>query len=460
MILSKKIKGRVVMKIFRARVAFVAVALALSPALWANNYEMRLMVDELSKFQDEVESSVPVDEAGSDPYSEMPEPNSDDWFEFFQSWGYMSSFTSLSDWETLNEAVFINSAASIPHASLGVSSIDYLSLEGSNIDSIDFLDGVVEVRRRLYLSGADIQDLRGLNDLRSIRDLYLESSQITSLNGLEKLSNISGSLYFRGNENLVDISALGNLESVGGYVYLDNHEDSTWVLPASDSAFCKGLELGTIKTNKLWVNYCDNDDPFVKLMHKLKIQPYSNESSGYENSNISLANASYDELLAAPFSVDSVGSLTLEGRSDVTSVDFLSGLVEVVRNITLINNNIVDVDGLSSLEYVGMDLKVYGNKINNVRGFSSLVTVERDLNLSYNNIVSLDGLESLRHVGRLLIRDIASLVDISAISGLESGSVYLDDREYSRFEVSAPICVAAAAGRVSFFGVSYSDVCE
>ncbi|HFA50018.1 MAG TPA: hypothetical protein ENJ95_13500 [Bacteroidetes bacterium] len=119
---------------------------------------------------------------------------------------------------------------------------DIFIMDNQNIKNIDALDKIVTVNRNLYLtsnpslenldglvsldsvgerfhilSNPKIRDIGGLNNLHGV-GLELVFANCDSLKSLEGLNNLTSTQLFvlSGNDVLEDVSALGNLNSVGG----------------------------------------------------------------------------------------------------------------------------------------------------------------------------------------------------------------------------------------------------
>ena len=71
------------------------------------------------------------------------------------------------------------------------------------------------------LTDSDLDNYIGLTSVNG--DLFLHSNQLTNVNGLSNLTNISGYFYLYQNSNLVDLSGLQNITTLGGKIYINNH---------------------------------------------------------------------------------------------------------------------------------------------------------------------------------------------------------------------------------------------
>lgn len=101
------------------------------------------------------------------------------------------------------------------------------SYEVYDLEDIKALRGLTSVGGNLTIGMTALQNLEGLNQLRTVGgDLIIfhgtgynsgaPNNHLTSLQGLNSLVNIGGSLIIEGCGYLEDVSALGRLETIGG----------------------------------------------------------------------------------------------------------------------------------------------------------------------------------------------------------------------------------------------------
>jgi hypothetical protein len=164
--------------------------------------------------------------------------------------------------------------------------------------------------------------------------------------------------------------------------------------------------------------------------------------------------ASVDNFQAEHGPCDRLATLEIEG-DDIVNLNGLGDLVEVSRNLTILNNPaLIDISGLSSVATVGNSLwiqnndaltrldafsaisvvggvlaVIYNDKLENLDGFSSLERTGGTLSVSNNaSLENVDGLASLTtvgftedfHQGWVNINHNPSLTDLDGLSGLVS----------------------------------------
>jgi hypothetical protein len=92
----------------------------------------------------------------------------------------------------------------------------------SQIDSFSILyPNCSEIEGEVFIEGEDINSLIGIEALTAIHGslrINYNNTILTTLNGLNNLTYIGGSLMIGGNAGLSDISALGNVDYVGYFI--------------------------------------------------------------------------------------------------------------------------------------------------------------------------------------------------------------------------------------------------
>jgi hypothetical protein len=133
------------------------------------------------------------------------------------------------------------------------------------------------------------------------------------------------------------------------------------------------------------------------------------------------------------------GSLTISGNSSLPNLDGLSSLEAIgiesdygyARSLSISGNDaLTNIDGLSSVTSVGNIYIGSNNLLESVSGLSSLTSIRGSLNISHNNsLPNLDGLSTLKIIGMsnfrydvdgLTIAGNHSLTNIDGLSSLTS----------------------------------------
>lgn len=234
-------------------------------------------------------------------------------------------------------------------------------------------------------------DLTPLSNLKSVEGLQLEiPSGLTTLEGLNNLTQLNTLvLYFNGNSN-VDISALDGLVSIDN-LYLEG------AIP-NVSWFNSIATLESFYVNANTSNLTFNGLESLESVDYLSINNWEGNLivQGFEKlTSLIDLNISANNLTLSGFdNINSINylniygnTLSISGLNSIRSLDYLS-----------INGSSIDISGLngiSSLSY----LSFYANTLN-LSGFSSLETLD-GLDVFVEN--SASGLSKLKTIGYLYL---------------------------------------------------------
>ena len=238
--------------------------------------------------------------------------------------------------------------------------IKTLSLEHNELGEIRGLEGLSSLQQ-LYLFDNEICEVQGLEGLSSLQLLHLNSNQVSEIRGLEGLSSLQ-QLDLRSNQ-INEIRGLEGLSSLQQLNISNNQISET-----------RGLEgLSSLKELRLYNNR-------ISKIHGL------------------------EGLL-------SLWSLDLESNqiSEILGLDRLSSL----QHLKIGGNYIREIRGLEGLSSL-QELRLFNNQIKEIRGLGGLSSL-RQLDLAFNQISEIRGLEGLLSLQQL---DLTSN-QISEIRGLE-----------------------------------------
>jgi hypothetical protein len=155
-----------------------------------------------------------------------------------------------AEWLSVTKAATLNMESnSLTHVD-GLSNLtiaNSISLKQNNLTNVNGLKNLTKIWNSLDLGENQIEDVSGLKNLTSVDfDFSLNNNELRNVNGLEKLLKVGGNLDLRGNSSLTNISALSNLQSVGGFVFLDDKEMK--VKMDANSYLCQNFELKVFKS--------------------------------------------------------------------------------------------------------------------------------------------------------------------------------------------------------------------
>ena len=113
-----------------------------------------------------------------------------------------------------------------------LTSADTVELDNATLDNLAGLRSLESARWLRLARVTGLKDFTDLQKLRHVSILWLEfNSDLTSLDGLEPLTEVPGELIIRGNGALASIAALRNVTHVGAFLDLEDNMISDIALP-------------------------------------------------------------------------------------------------------------------------------------------------------------------------------------------------------------------------------------
>lgn len=309
--------------------------------------------------------------------------------------------------------------------------------------------------------------------LPNIKTFYLRNNLFEDLNFLRKHEEYN-QVYLDGNDNLYDLNALYNTTS--GNFYLDEYKQ--YDLLSETSPFCQGIKDGTVKifnnydynvcqgigTETAWVNFIrdcsgntsissvqglkDSTSTFNCSNDGIYNLPPINEEFDYIKGHINLTNNNITDLESLS-TLKNVYNLSLP-INKIEDISDLSGL-EQADNLNLSRNKISDFSPISNLDFTNLYiqenettnldflsgrteiryLNANDNPISDISGLSSLTSVGSYLGLGGTQLVDLDPLASLSSGGQINIQNNEKLENVEGLSNLSTGIVYVDDKYFT-----------------------------
>jgi hypothetical protein len=313
------------------------------------------------------------------------------------------------------------------------------SAKGLNDEDLNSFAIVKSVGGYLYLQNNQLTHIDGLSSLVSVgQDLMLFANDLSTLNGLSAVTNVGGTVSFYDNPSLTDISGLDSIVAADGKrLYLDN-TDQYLVKASGNSDFCSSVwDLYTVSGNIAddMSIVCDEaeETPLIRLRNVLNEKcntPFAvfadnfDESSGVYTGSIDCA---YHGLTNEELSAFSI-------------------ITEIKGSLSLNNNELSNVDGLSNINAISGYLYLYENQITRLEGLGSLNAIGGDFDLHDNNLSDLAALVTLQSVGgSLSIRHNSGLIDIYGlfnIQAVKGAKLMIDDtaQYISKPDAAARFC--------------------
>ena len=280
----------------------------------------------------------------------------------------------------------------------------------------------------VYICGNDIDSLNGLNVLTSIGgSLEIAETSLVDLSGLENLSYVEENFSigseledgFYGNPNLQSLSGLYNLNIIGGQLSILNNDLLIDLSGLNNLVITSGL-------------YITGNDVLVSLtgLENLSVINgnvnigWINDFQGIYNGNPSLAS------FTALFNLNHIaGNFMIYGNL-LTNLTGLENLYTIEGDFTISTDSITDLTGLGNLTFIGgyfsIGFPFGGNaSLTSLNGMDNLTSISGSLNISSApSLLTLSGLENLVYVGAdLVLQNNNSLFDLSGLENLESGSI-------------------------------------
>jgi hypothetical protein len=255
----------------------------------------------------------------------------------------------------------------------------------ANYPGCTIIEGSVQVQEE---SDGNITSLIGLNVLTELGgDLLISyNDSLTSLTGLENLISIEGSCLIKNNIVLPDLNGLNYLNSIGGSLFISDNDTLTSLA---------GLEA---------LVYIGDDLTIGSTIP-------SGNPSNIENLS-GLVNLS---VLEDDLNIFLNGVLT--NLTGLNNLDFLRGDLKVYQNNSLIN--LTGLENLSALGYGRIDIRANPALIN-LEGLNNIDFIDGPFYCRDNSsLTSLSGIESMYSTwGDLWLYNNPNLSDISALSTL------------------------------------------
>lgn len=238
-------------------------------------------------------------------------------------------------------------------------------------DNIDVIEG-----RFILKENYQLESFAGFSAVRRISSIEVESNNLISMEGFEKLGEVEGKVQIFGT-SLETAPKFESLTRIGGWVFLrSNSLKSLEFFVALEDLGGGSIETGT----------SDFDD--FSSLNSLKV---CHEAFGISGSF---------KRLSGFRNVNYLGSFSLSvGASELTDLDGF--------------NNLIEIDG---------DLNIIGvPKLKTITGFKSLSTINGQLRIDSNEeLVQLEGFDNLNRSNNILIRLNESLTEICGINSLQT----------------------------------------
>ncbi len=313
----------------------------------------------------------------------------------------------------------------------------------------------------LRIEGSAITDIQGLNPLRQIDDLYVDSTSVVDLDGLQDLSEVGCRLEINNNALLSNLASLESLERVGcqfeitGNEQLTNLEglqklqESANLIVRQNASLTSLSALQGLRQVDWGIQISENSilpslDGFDGLSQLGYLQIYSNpfleNLSGLQDleqvdSLIVEGNERLVDLTALLNLQYVFNELTISRNRLLTSIDPLSNISGSLNGRLFITDNesletLSGLQGITSARYVSLQ---NNNSLQDISALSQLTSVDEFLIIARNDsLTELGGWENLKTIGSFLsIEQNQNMSVMPSFSGLETieGSLFLKNNQ-------------------------------
>ena len=354
----------------------------------------------------------------------------------------------------------------------------YIYLNSNQLTDVEGLSSLNSTGGNLHLYTNKLTTLNGLRNLTSVDGaLSFYSNSLTDLEGLNKLTTVNGN--FMGYTNsLTNVNALSNLMTVGGVMYLNNNQ-ITDIRGLSNANIA-----GTIRIDATYNGpKMAADSRFCTLNSASKFAAgYAQKSQVCEEGTVTWASFAFDNALsypsnwgslnwssksltaipAEPYPNSNPSSFILLNNNQLTDIEGLSGIKTAGDNITLYSNQLTNINGLRNLTSVRGSLSFYSNKLTNLDGLNNLTSVSGNFIGYSNSLTNVNGLSNLMTVGGYLYLHNNPLTDITGLLNVKVTGYIRIDTSYNGPKISASsrFCTLNADSRFPAGYAQKSQLCE
>lgn len=294
------------------------------------------------------------------------------------------------------------------------------------------VDGMLRLTSPGISTPSNITDISGLSSLKYITgDLDIFNNSIISLNGLQNITKIGGSLFLNFNEELTEINALSNLTTLGEKLVISSSEsllniDGLIGLTKINDDLSIGVDAGPGALgvpNLAHLNGLSNITTVggnlqISGTNIIDLQSLANITAINKDITISF-NESLENLTGLEAITAVGGSFLVSNNQNIKEINALSNLQEIGAVLQIASNpELIHINGLSSLISVGNAIVMFSNNSLTSLG-NAFENLERasNISLSYGAFESIDGFNNLTSADYI---DVQNNLQLLSISGFEN----------------------------------------
>lgn len=246
--------------------------------------------------------------------------------------------------------------------------------------------GCVEILGDMVIDGGiSITDLSGLSQLNTLKQLDINNCKsLTSLSGLENISEVKGRLVLFKNDVINSLSGFSSLTNISGQFIMNKNHGLTDL---------SGLE----NLNQV--------GSFIQI--------------SANNGLVDLSGIGNIETIVGSFSV--YNNPLLEGFTNFPNIEDMGGNIQINGNAKL-----TEINTFGDLEFLIGRIKIFDNPaLTAIKGFDKLITISEELVIYGNPVLTdLSGLNTLVNLnGPVEIHNNASLASLIGIQNLDPSKI-------------------------------------
>ena len=300
----------------------------------------------------------------------------------------------------------------------------------AQIDSFPInYSGCTEIEGDVTISGNGIYNLYGLSELKKVNgSVWINGcDSLFNLGGLEEIDTI-GEHFLIGGNTLTNLSGLEGLKVIGGWFNI-GYNNNMMNLSGIDSLTSIGsLRIaGTTLTSLTGLEGVDTIYGFMDIGGFLNGNPYLTDLNGLNNLKYVGGNVNINDNLSL-LSLTGLESMThFNGHLYISSNHFLRSIAALI-NVTSIDGDLViggnekldSLYGIDNLEFIGGDFRFSGtNFLQDLKGLENVTFIGGILFLANNeSLISLEALNNVDSIGGYLY--IAANEVLPSLSGIDS----------------------------------------
>lgn len=265
------------------------------------------------------------------------------------------------------------------------------------------VDGMLLVTSPDSGEPSNITDISGLSSLSYVSgDLNISSNVLTTLNGLQNITEIGGLFILSYNDSLKEVNALSSLRKIGDILQIGNNPQLINIDGFSNLNIVRGSII--IFSNHSLTSI---GDAFENLESALNIsisQTMFESIDGFNSlsncDNIDLNHNDQLESISGFNSLQSGKNLSISLNENLQSINAFSSLTSVDEFMLVqpgtISSPVISINAFLNLTTIVNVLGIRGLANTDINFISNVQTVGNNLNINYNeNLSDLCGLNAL-----------------------------------------------------------------